>query len=86
VNPAQRNSLKAKLWLKVSFCTIEKSSLLTQPQQVNIMFRSQRTHFDHSRPPYLDGAIDRWKVLVLSLLFLALIWGAVTWVDGTPWA
>lgn len=35
--------------------------------------------------PYLDERIDRWKVLLLTLLFALLLSGALTWV-GAPWA
>jgi hypothetical protein len=37
------------------------------------------------RRPYLDARIDRWKVVLLTLLFSLLLWGALTWVGG-PWA
>jgi hypothetical protein len=37
------------------------------------------------RRPYLDSRIDRWKVVLLTLLFALLLWGALTWVGG-PWA
>lgn len=37
------------------------------------------------RRPYLDSRIDRWKVALLALLFILLLWGALTWV-GVPWS
>ncbi len=35
--------------------------------------------------PYLVRRIDRAKVFVLTLLFLLLLLGALTWVEGAPW-
>ena len=35
--------------------------------------------------PYLVRGIDRAKVFVLTLLFLLLLLGAITWVEGAPW-
>ena len=38
-----------------------------------------------SEPPYLDFVIDGWKVAVLTILFVILLVGALTWF-GAPWA
>ena len=35
--------------------------------------------------PYLVRAIDRAKVFLFTLLFLLLLLGALTWVEGAPW-
>lgn len=37
------------------------------------------------RPPYLDPAIDRWKLVVLLALFVVLLVGALTWYGDSPW-
>ncbi len=36
-----------------------------------------RQPFDHR--PYIENRLDRWKVLVLALLFIALLFGALAW-------
>jgi hypothetical protein len=33
-------------------------------------------------PPYFDWSLDRWKLLVLVLLFGLLLAGALTWPVG----
>lgn len=38
-----------------------------------------------SEPPYFDFVIDGWKVAVLTILFVILLIGALTWFDA-PWA
>ncbi|MEZ4862549.1 MAG: hypothetical protein R3C14_14645 [Caldilineaceae bacterium] len=32
-------------------------------------------------PPYFEWALDRWKLLVLALLFLVLLLGALLWPE-----
>lgn len=34
-------------------------------------------------PPYFEWPLDRWKLLVLLLLFLLLLCGALFWPDET---
>lgn len=33
-------------------------------------------------PPYFDWAIDRWKLALIVLLFVALLIGSLLWPDG----
>lgn len=35
--------------------------------------------------PYFDFAIDGWKIAVLTMLFVLLLLGALTWFDA-PWS
>jgi hypothetical protein len=49
------------------------------------MTRWQDRKMKFEKRPYLDPRIDRWKVLLLTLLFLLLVAGALTWIDGVPW-